>query len=157
MNRELFQFEYEVYDSSAELHEKDRALLKRAQDAAGTAYAPYSRFSVGAAAELSNGEIVTGGNQENASFPAGICAEGVVMAASSARFPGVPLQTLAISYRSEKVNSDHPIAPCGICRQSLQEVKERTGISVRLIMGGMQGKIFIVPDASALLPLAFRF
>lgn len=157
MKKELFQFDYEVYNSSSELNDEDLALLKAAQEAASIAYAPYSDFYVGAAARLKNGELVKGANQENASFPAGLCAEGVVMAVAASRFPGVPIATLAISYHSSKSESDHPIAPCGICRQSLQEFKERTGSPIRLIMGGMKGKIYIVPDASDLLPLAFRF
>jgi cytidine deaminase len=156
MKKELYQFNYDVYDSSSELNDEDLALLRAAQDATAIAYAPYSDFYVGAVARLTNGEIIRGGNQENASFPAGLCAEGVVMAVAASRFPGVPIDTLAISY-SSKENSDHPIAPCGICRQSLQEFRDRTGASTRLIMGGMNGKVFIVPDASALLPLAFRF
>lgn len=157
MNKELYQFNYDVYDSSSELTDGDRSLLKMAQDSASLSYAPYSEFHVGAAARLGNGEFITGGNQENVSFPAGLCAEGVVIAVAASRFPGVPMDTLAISYYSSKVESDHPIAPCGICRQSLQEFRERTGAPVRLIMGGMNGKIIIVPDASDLLPLAFRF
>jgi cytidine deaminase len=157
MNKELFQFEYEVYSSSSELNEKDRGLLKAAQDAALHAYAPYSEFNVGAAAELANGEIITGGNQENASFPAGLCAEGVVMAVAASRFPGMPIKNLAVSYRSSKVNSDHPIAPCGICRQSLQQFRERTGSPIRLIMGGLSGEVITVADGSSLMPLAFKF
>jgi cytidine deaminase len=157
MKEELFQFSYTVYESSDELNEDDREILEAAQDAASISYAPYSDFNVGAAAKLANGEIVKGGNQENASFPAGICAEGVVLAVASSQFPNVPIYTLAISYHSSKTYSDHPIAPCGICRQSLQEFKERTGSPVRLIMGGMKGKVFIVEDASSLMPLAFRF
>jgi cytidine deaminase len=157
MNKELFQFDYDVYDSSAELNEHDRALLGAAQQASTEAYAPYSSFNVGAAAELFNGEIITGSNQENISFPAGLCAEGVVLAVASSRFPNVPINTLAISYHCSKAESDHPIAPCGICRQSLQEFRERTGAPVRLILGGMKGKIIIVPDASSLLPFAFKF
>lgn len=157
MDKELFQFDYEVYDSPAELSEKDISLLKIAQQAASNAYAPYSRFCVGAAAELKNGEIVTGGNQENISFPAGLCAEGVVMAVASSQFPGVPINTLALSYHSSTVRSDHPVAPCGICRQALREFMDKTGASIRLILAGMEGKVIIVPDASSLLPLAFRF
>lgn len=157
MKKELYQFNYDVYSSSSELNDEDLALLKTAQEAASIAYAPYSQFNVGAAARLANGEIIKGGNQENVSFPAGLCAEGVVMAVAASRFPGIPINTLAISYNSSKVESDHPIAPCGICRQSLQEFRERTGAPIRLVMGGMHGKVYIVPDASDLLPLAFRF
>jgi cytidine deaminase len=157
MKEELYQFSYKVYESFSELNDDDKILLKAAQDAASLAYAPYSDFHVGAAAKLSNGEIIKGGNQENASFPAGLCAEGVVMAVAAAKFPRVPIDTLAISYSSTRSESDHPIAPCGICRQSLEEFRSKTGSPVRLLMGGMSGKIFEVNDASLLMPLAFRF
>ncbi|MBA4168755.1 MAG: cytidine deaminase [Chitinophagaceae bacterium] len=157
MDRQSFKFEYEVYDSSPALNSEDGALFAAAQKATGGAYAPYSGFSVGAAARLANGEIITGGNQENASFPAGLCAEGVVMAASSARFPGVPIEAIAITYRSENTPGDGPISPCGICRQSLQEYKSRSGRSIRLVMGGQTGKIIAVDDAACLLPFAFKF
>src|SRR6476620_9093231 len=157
MKEELYQFGYRVYESFSELSDDDKVLLKAAQEATALAYAPYSDFHVGAAAKLANGEIITGGNQENASFPAGLCAEGVVMAVAAARFPHMPIDTLAISYNSSRPESDHPIAPCGICRQSLEEFRAKRGSPVRLLMGGMSGKIIEVSDASALLPLAFRF
>lgn len=157
MKHEVYQFNYKSVDSPAELNSEDRELLRAAQDATSIAHAPYSEFNVGAAAKLANGEIIRGGNQENASFPAGLCAEGVVLAVASSLFPKVPIETLAVSYSSTKKISDHPVAPCGICRQSLQEFKEKTGSPVRLIMGGMQGKIVIVDDASSLLPFSFKF
>src|SRR5688572_2219670 len=157
MKKEHLHIEYEVYDSSSALNESDRNLLAAAQHATSISYAPYSEFYVGAAAEMQNGEVIVGGNQENASFPAGLCAEGVVFANASSRFPGMPVKSLAISYKSSKQKSDHPIAPCGICRQSLQEFRERTGSPVRLIMGGIEGKIVVVADASTLLPFAFQF
>lgn len=157
MKEELYQFAYKIYDSFAELNDDDKMLLTSAQDAASIAYAPYSDFHVGAAAKLANGEIIKGGNQENASFPAGLCAEGVVMAVAASQFPRVPIETLAISYHSTRAESDHPIAPCGICRQSLEEFAVKTGAPVRLLMGGISGKIFEVENASSLLPLAFRF
>ena len=58
-----------------ELTEADRTLLQAAMDATKRSYAPYSKFSVGAAARLNNDVIVTGTNQENAAYPSGLCAE----------------------------------------------------------------------------------
>ncbi len=126
-----------------------------ARRATEKAYAPYSQFRVGAAARLMNGEMLSGANQENAAFPAGLCAEGVLLATASSLYPGVPIDTLAVSYHNERGSSDRPISPCGICRQSLQEFEQRTGHPVRLIMGGLEGKVYIVPQAGLLLPLAF--
>ncbi len=155
MNKQEYQFDYEVYQSIDELSEEDKWLLDEAREATQHAYAPYSRFLVGAVARLSNGEIVSGSNQENASFPAGMCAEQVVMASISSQYPKTPIDTLAISYNNTNGESNHPITPCGICRQAMQEYKEKTKQSIRLILGGMHGKVFIIPDAGMLLPLSF--
>jgi cytidine deaminase len=150
-----YKFSYEVYDDAAALSVQDKALLGQAREATRLAYAPYSHFRVGAAARMDNGEIVSGSNQENASFPAGLCAEGVLLATASSLFPGMPIETLAISYDNENGPSDHPISPCGICRQSLQEFEQRTGRPVRLLLAGQQGKVCVIPLSGLLLPLAF--
>ncbi|MGB8194804.1 MAG: cytidine deaminase [Chitinophagaceae bacterium] len=155
MNHETYQFSYEVYNSIDDLQEEDAWLLKEAQNVTQYAYAPYSHFQVGAVAKMANGEIVAGSNQENASFPVGLCAERVLLAAASSLYPNVPISILAISYNSTLAKSDHPVAPCGICRQTLQELEERLKHPIRLILGGMEGKVFIIPKASSLLPLAF--
>ncbi len=104
---------------------------------------------------LTNGETVDCSNQEKASYPVGICAERVLLSTLSSIFPTVPIETIAISYKSEAVRSDHPIAPCGMCRQSLQEYEFRTQRPFRLILGGLEGKIYIVPSAAMLLPFSF--
>ena len=155
MNKQEIHFEYEIYDSIDDLTEDDKWLLDEAREVTQHAYAPYSRFQVGAVAKLSNGEIVAGSNQENASFPAGLCAERVVLASVSSLYPKMPIETIAISYNNNNGESNHPISPCGICRQALQEFKEKTKQPTRLILGGMHGKVYIIPDAAMLLPLSF--
>ena len=155
MEKKGIQLVYEEYASDRELDASDALLLDKAREATGDAYAPYSRFRVGAAASLANGEVITGSNQENASFPAGICAERTLLSAAASRFPGIGIETLAISYSNEQGSSDHPISPCGICRQSLQETEQRTGRPIRLVLGGMKGRVIVVPQAGQLLPLAF--
>jgi len=129
--------------------------LTDARNVTDKAYAPYSNFHVGAAAKLENGKIVTGTNQENASYPVGICAERVLLSAISSLYEGIPVETMAVSYQSKKMKSDHPISPCGMCRQALQEFEGRTGRPIRLILAGMEGEIYIINSASQLLPLAF--
>ena len=155
MKEELYQFAYKVYESFSELNDEDKMLLKAAQDAASIAYAPYSDFNVGAAAKLVNGEIVAGTNQENASYPVGLCAERVLLASASTLYPEVAIETMAISYHSGNGNSNQPIAPCGMCRQSLQEYEMRVKKPIRLILAGLEGKIFVFEKASQLLPLGF--
>lgn len=155
MKSENYQFSYTVYDSISELDAQDAWLLNEAREVSQYAYAPYSNFLVGAVAKLANGEIVAGSNQENASYPAGICAERVLLSTAASMYPGIPVDTIAISYQQSNGPSDHPVAPCGICRQSLQEFETRVKQPIRLILAGMEGKIFIIERASALLPLAF--
>ncbi|HEX4374834.1 MAG TPA: cytidine deaminase [Puia sp.] len=155
MQQKQFAFSFNIYDSINELPEEDAMLLSEAQKTTKYSYAPYSRFRVAAVAKLSNGKIVTGTNQENASFPAGICAERVLLSSVSSQFPEAHIESIAISYKNENGESNHPISPCGICRQSLQEYENRFKRPIRLILGGMEGKIYIIPQTSSLLPLAF--
>jgi len=155
MKESKFEFNYNVFESIDELPEEQRWLLSEAREITAQAYAPYSNFQVGAIARLANGEIVAGSNQENASFPVGLCAERVLLASVSSLFPKVPIETVAISYKSDNVKSDHPISPCGICRQSLQEYEMRVDHPIQLILGGMTGPVYVIDSASRLLPLAF--
>ena len=155
MNKQAYQFNYEVYDSIDDLNKEDAMLLSRAREVTENAYAPYSQFHVGAIAMLDNGETVTGSNQENASYPVGLCAERVLLSASSSLFPKVPIKTIAISYHNINGESNHPISPCGICRQSLLEYESRVNHPIRLILGGMEGKVYIIERAGMLLPLSF--
>ena len=155
MKENKFEFNYKVYDNITELPEEQQWLLNEAREVTANAYAPYSKFQVGAVARMANGEIIAGSNQENASFPVGLCAERVLLASVSSVFPKIPIDTIAISYKSETQKSDHPISPCGICRQSLQEFEGRVKHPVQLILGGMEGPVYVIDSASRLLPLAF--
>lgn len=150
-----FTLTYEELESDAELLPADAELLRVAREATAHAYAPYSHFRVGAAARLASGVVITGTNQENASFPAGICAERTLLSVAGAQYPGVPIETLAISYHNENGVSDRPISPCGICRQSLQEFEQRTQRTMRVILGGETGKVIVLDRAVLLLPFAF--
>ena len=155
MNKQDYTFTFEVYDDIKDLTEEDQWLLQEAREVTQHAYAPYSNFQVGAIARLANGEIVAGSNQENASFPVGLCAERVLLASAASIFPKVPIDTMAISYHNNNGESNHPISPCGICRQSLLEYESRVGNPIRLILGGMEGKVYIIDTAAMLLPLSF--
>jgi cytidine deaminase len=155
MEGKKYQFEYEVYNDISELSEKDAWLLTEARTVTEQAYAPYSNFHVGAVAMLENGQVVAGTNQENASYPVGICAERVLLGSVATLHPNVPIESIAISYSSETVKSDHPISPCGMCRQALLEYETRLSKPIRLILSGQEGKVYIIKTASLLLPFAF--
>lgn len=156
MKKEI-RIEYELVDSIDDLNLNDAALLKAAREVTANAYAPYSNFYVGAVAELNNGKTVSGTNQENASSPAGICSERVLLSAASVLYPNVPIKTLAISYvnKNKSDKNDQPVSPCGICRQSLVEYEERMHQKMRIILSAAKGKVIILESAAALLPLSF--
>ena len=153
--QEQYNFSYAVYDSSDDLDQQDGWLLSEARSVTQFAYAPYSNFHVGAAARLVNGEVVTGTNQENASYPAGLCAERVLLSTASSLFPGVGIETMAISYNNTRGKSDKPASPCGICRQTLTEFQQRTMHPMRIILGGLEGKVQVIDNAEQLLPFCF--
>ena len=155
MKQQKFELDYEVYNDISELKESDASLLKEARSFTKQAYAPYSNFHVAAVARMENGKIVIGTNQENASYPVGICAERVLLGSAANLYPGLAIETVAVTYNSEKIKSDHPISPCGMCRQALLEFENRLKKPVRLILGGMSGKIYVIKSASQLLPFAF--
>lgn len=155
MKENKFEFSYEVCEDISELKKDDAELLANARSVTKQAYAPYSNFFVGAVARLSNGQIVSGTNQENASYPVGICAERVLLGNAATLFPNVSIETMAISYDSQQVNSDHPISPCGMCRQALLEYETRMSKPIRFLLAGQTGKIYIVNTVKYLLPFAF--
>lgn len=155
MKVEAFTFNFKIYESIDELNKEDADLLSEARRVTKFAYAPYSNFRVGAAAALVNGEKVTGTNQENASFPAGICAERTLLSTASSLFPGIGIDTIAISYNNINGKSDSPVSPCGICRQSFVEFQQRTQYPIRIILSGLDGKVQLIENAANLLPLGF--
>ncbi|MEO6668338.1 MAG: cytidine deaminase [Ferruginibacter sp.] len=155
MKKEEFRFGYDVYESSSDLSPDDELLLRSAREITAKAYAPYSNFLVGAVAKLNNGETISGTNQENASYPVGICAERVLLASASMLQTNVPIQTMAIAYHNINGESDHPVSPCGMCRQYIAEYETRTKQPIRLILSGMDGTVFVIEKASQLLPLSF--
>ncbi|HSV12366.1 MAG TPA: cytidine deaminase [Hanamia sp.] len=155
MVNEIFNFDFKVYDSIDELNNEDAELLREARKVTQFAYVPYSNFRVGAFAKLVNGETVSGTNQENASYPAGICAERTLMSVASTLFPNVGIETIAISYDNLNGKSNRPISPCGICRQSFAEFQQRTQHPIRVILSGMEGKVQVIENASNLLPFLF--
>ena len=155
MKNEVFKFEFKVFDSIDELNKEDAEILKGAREVTSVAYAPYSNFNVGAFARLANGKTVSGTNQENAAYPAGICAERTLMSTASSLFPGVGIETIAISYNNTKGESNFPVSPCGICRQSFIEFQERTKTPIRIILSGLEGEVYLIENAENLLPLVF--
>ncbi len=138
-----------------ELPVDERSLMEMAVVARGDAYAPYSNFKVGAAVLLNNRETVIGNNQENASYPSGLCAERVAVFQAGAKYPGVPVKAIAISAASANYEVRVPAAPCGNCRQALYEYEQRYNSPIKILMMGETGEVFSCESIADLLPLAF--
>jgi cytidine deaminase len=138
-----------------ELSATERNLLEKARQSLRSAYAPYSNFHVGAAVLLENGTIVLGNNQENASYPLGLCAERVAIFAASANHPGVKIKTIAVTASSKDMQINKPVTPCGACRQVMAEYEFRDKSPIKIIMAGENGKILVAESVKELLPYQF--
>ena len=148
------QIAIKIYDLE-ELSESDRELLGAACEATNRSYAPYSHFSVGAAARLASGAIVTGSNQENAAYPSGLCAERTTLFYANSQYPDQAVETLAIAARNERGEIlEDPIPPCGACRQVMLETEKRFNRPMRILLYGRKG-IYELKSVGALLPLSF--
>ncbi len=145
---------YELEDERS-LSQQEQELVALSREMCGQAYAPYSAFYVGAAVLLANGEVVKGSNQENGAYPSGLCAERVAAFAASAMFPGMPMQIMAISARSNRIQIDKPVSPCGACRQVLLEYELSQQHPMKILLSTEKGSIVVIEKVEDLLPLAF--
>ena len=137
-----------------ELSEQYRQLIDEAKRVTGDAYAPYSKFHVGAAVLLENGEIVSGTNQENAAYPSGTCAERTTLFYAGAQYPDNAVTKLAIAAYKDNAYTKTPTAPCGACRQVILETEHRYGTPIEIILYGEE-KTYIITSIESLLPLCF--
>lgn len=130
-------------------------LVRTARKATYRSYAPYSKFHVGAAIALSNGEIVSGSNQENAAYPSGTCAERTSAFYAHSTYPDARFTAIAVAARGTDGNElQSPISPCGACRQALLEYETLAGEDVPVLLAG-KDRIFIFPSVKSLLPYCF--
>ncbi len=139
-----------------ELCESDRTLVDLAKEATFSSYAPYSKFSVGAALRLENGDVVKGCNNENAAYPVTLCAERTAIFSAQAQYPNVPIVELAVAARNVKGEFVvKPVSPCGSCRQVIAEQEYRYKRNIRVMMVGEEG-ILVADSVKDLLPLGFE-
>lgn len=145
----------DIYNSMEELPKEVTDLMNEAIEARETSYSPYSQFRVGAAILLENGEIVSGSNQENASYPSGLCAERTAIFYAGAKYPGVRMLKMALSARSLNHPVETPIPPCGSCRQSIAEYEVKQEQPIEIFFMGEKGKVVKANSIADLLPLVF--
>ncbi len=144
-----------IFESLSELSPLHQKLMEEAKKAVHKSYSPYSGFRVGASAILDNDEILSGANQENASYPLCLCAEMVVLSTISSDFPSKIIRTMAITVKSAKNVIDMPISPCGACRQTMLEFENRQDSPIEILLMGETGAIYHLESAKSLLPLSF--
>ncbi len=140
--------------SMEELTRDERELIQMAIDATKNSYAKYSKFYVGAAVRLEDGQVFIGANQENAAFPSGLCAERTAIFSAQANSPGQAITTLAVAARNNFGPLDNPVTPCGGCRQVMLEMEDRYHRDVKVLLYGKKG-IYRVKSVKDLLPLSF--
>ncbi len=129
-------------------------LIELAKTQTKSAYAPYSKFFVGAAVLLNDGQVIGGNNQENAAYPSGLCAERVALFYANSQHPSTPIKALAIAAYTNNSFVKKPIAPCGSCLQVLVECELRFNQNIEIILYGEQ-EIYHIKKAGELLPFSF--
>ena len=139
-----------------ELEQYDQDLIRQAVDFLDLSYAPYSNFNVATALLLENGEIIAGANQENASYPSGLCAERVAVFQAGAKYPGVAIKSIAITAKSKTHLVKKPAAPCGNCRQAISEYEFKQNSPIELLLMGEKGEIIKCRSLADILPLGFN-
>ena len=154
MTQKAITIEYFEYSSIEEFNSADRELIGRAVEAARMAYAPYSKFCVGAAIRMSGGAIVAASNQENSAYPSGLCAERVTAFYANAQYPDQYFDTLVVTAIVDGVQCEMPTNPCGACRQVLMDYELKGGNRMRVILVGSK-VIRVYPSMKALLPFSF--
>ncbi|NHM08196.1 cytidine deaminase [Flavobacterium sp. CYK-4] len=144
-----------VYDSLDELPQDIQDLMQQAIAIRKKAYAPYSKFRVGAALLLDNGKVVLGSNQENAAYPSGLCAERVAIFQAGAIYPEAKIVKMAITAASDTNQTQSPIPPCGSCRQSIAEYEFKQDQGIEIYFMGEVGAIYKSDSLKNLLPFTF--
>lgn len=137
-----------------ELPFDDVELIEHAISQTEKSYSPYSKFNVGAAIRLENGETVVGCNQENAAFGVTMCAERSALFAAGAKCPEVAVTAIAIAARDAEGLLREPISPCGVCRQAMVETETRYNHRLRILLYGTE-KIYVIDGIAELMPLTF--
>lgn len=143
------------FDSIAELPTDALDLMQQAEQSRANAYAPYSKFRVGAAILLDNGKIIVGNNQENAAFPSGLCAERTALYHVGSNYPDARILKIAISAAADQGETNSPIPPCGNCRQSIAEYESKQKSPIEIYFTGKTGPVYKSDSLKDLLPFTF--
>ncbi|SFD26413.1 cytidine deaminase [Flavobacterium phragmitis] len=146
---------FTIFENLNELPEEIQDLMNQAIEIRKKAYAPYSKFRVGAALLLDNGKIILGSNQENAAYPSGLCAERTAIFYAGSAYPEAKILKMAITAASDTNQTTAPIPPCGSCRQSIAEYEIKQETPIEIYFMGEIGEVYKSSSLKNLLPLMF--
>ena len=154
MEKKEYSYFYKTCHKS-ELPIEDQELIEKAAKIRATAYMPYSKYAVGAAILLDNGEIITGSNQENAAFPSGTCAERSAIFYAMSQYPDAKILKIAICAGAIENPDETPATPCGSCRQAILEYESIKKTPIKIYCVSVSGNVLEIPSVKSLLPFSF--
>jgi cytidine deaminase len=155
MEERSWKINYIAYQNKGECPDTLQSEIAQSVSALAGSYAPYSKFHVGAALLLEDGTHLLGSNQENASYPLGLCAERTALSAKASLAPDKKITSIAITVKSLLKTVDTPAAPCGICRQVLLESEQKQHQNIQVILTGETGEVLVFNSIKDLMPFFF--
>ncbi|WP_323757151.1 cytidine deaminase [Roseivirga sp.] len=138
-----------------ELDQVTMNLIEAAKKSALNAYSPYSNFQVGAALLLDNGKTILGNNQENACYPAGLCAERVAFFSAKSQYPDCQILKVAIVAKPANQERFKMATPCGSCRQVMSEYENNQEQSIKVYLPDADGSVYESDSIDNFLPFKF--
>ena len=150
-----YSFKFQLYPNWESLQTIDISVVNKAFEAMEKAYAPYSKFKVGAALLLEDGKIIQGNNQENIAYPSGLCAERVALFHAGAQFPGIAVDLICIVAKGDLMPISQLLSPCGACRQVMLESENRQNKPIRIILVNQDNRTMCIDSVQNLLPFGF--
>jgi cytidine deaminase len=150
-----FTFKYDLLEHYYALPKDEISLVELANKSMENAYAPYSKFRVGAALRMKSGKVISGNNQENIAYPSGLCAERVALFYANANFPDDEIEVICITAKGDLISEKVHLSPCGSCRQVLLESENRQTTPLKVILVNQNNKTIVVQSAKELLPFGF--
>ncbi|HCD67348.1 MAG TPA: cytidine deaminase [Bacteroidetes bacterium] len=139
-----------------DLTQEEKVFLNQAVEASTQSHAPYSEFYVGCSVYHQNGKLILGSNQENASFPSGLCAERVALFESAKTLDANKVTELAVYARSTKYEVPKMLVPCAGCLQVISDIQNRQKAPIKIWMWDGGDTVYRAQDAGQFLPFHFE-
>lgn len=139
-----------------ELSADKQSFIKKAEEASKQSYAPYSEFHVGCSVLHADGHIGLGSNQENASFPSGLCAERVALFESAKDLSSNNVSEIAVYATSTKYQVPKMLVPCAACLQVISDLSNRQKSPIKIWMWNGDENVYVAEDVSQFLPFHFE-